>query len=108
MTLRPNYGRMPGLLKSAPYIDFEDFRREMTEYATIAMTAYKPTMSHGAHCEISEFISGQGHTLPDAYMFSARMREYLWGEKCGHEPEQMHDSACDEFYYYFFVHDDSL
>jgi len=108
MTLRPYYSRMPQLLRIAPYIDFEDFRKEMTEYAAVALAAYDATVSNGRRLKISEFISGQGHTLPDAYNFTSRMNEYLWNVKAMHEPEPMYDDASGAFYYYFFVPDRGL
>lgn len=108
MTLRPDYVRMPQILKAAPYIDLEDFRREMTEYATVTLAAYDATVSNGRRLTISEFISGQGHILPDHYNFSSKMHDYLWDKNGRHQPDRMYDESSREFHLYFFTPDARL
>lgn len=102
MTLRPNYERaIRGLLRSAPYLDLEDMRRELTRHIELNLATYDRTISAVRRRKLTEFISGEGHILPDAYGLPRVMENILYTK--APTPDDAVGRAYGELYHYFFV-----
>ena len=107
MTLRPNYEtRMPNILRLAPYLDLEQAREELAEYAKGTLISRSP-MPEGRRDLIESFISGEGHILPTSYGFTDRLYSIIRKMNLEHQPDLALDATYNACVRYFFHPDGS-